>query len=1085
MMNTTNLFGLMVVLGLCLAAFPAWTAAPKTVTITDRIGVNWEEELVHYRLEFARGDLTGVAAAKVGIAGGEDVLCQVSDVARQDDGSIRSFNVWFLADVPANEAVSYTITPGAQGPQNAGVWVKSTAESIELTTKAPETMGIRLLGGTKEYNWPVPAQQVPGPIQGFLLPSGRETGKGRFEVPFLVKSYEAEVTAAGPLFAEARIHYVFDTGYWTFKARVLKDCPMIVIEEEFDNGFEEKEWDKADRFYSVVLNAGAFKPAEAFYAGRSDEPQYCNLLKKHMPEQLKGLRASDLSYVSGYSLSFKDERDDYFLNPFPTWSARAGVMIRFVEPGEDAVGFTAVRSAVWRNPLAIRFHVNTRGELLARFPLQVYKQGWPSEGFGYHSPNATGKALFVPDSTSRRHYGIMLSRAKDERKNAINDLFQTAAHLGAQTLDEVKDWILDWPDPMKGAQWADQTSEAGKKAIQTVRNWINMKRSLGNLGKYSMWVHRALTHGRYGVIAPVINSSKDLTAEDRKTLRSICAFQAYVHNSVESFPWGVGCHLGNPNMSIMAVNARVKSSLLVKDHPMFKTWGAWTLEFMKDYIRRFTRQSGAPYECPHYTLGVTLTELAESNQALMDSGIGDAFDTELFKRCMRFTFNWLLPPDLRFNGHRTIMPIGNTSYQSVPPHLAELLVNYYKERDPEFAGKIQWFANQTLADDKRLHIVEDKVPELGSAHYEDYGVFFRHGFGTPYETYFHMMAGNCLGHYEASDHMCYTLYAKGQPINLHFGNGYFPMFGREWLRNSVSIDHRRSGSYERKYAKTLAAAFTGPAEYARASLAFDRLQAPATEYPPPYGKGKDPWPTLPYEDIPLTTWYRQVLFVKDEDPKGPNYFILRDTFAGTPTKPTDLSLWFLAKGMERRGDVFHYNGQLPVDMDVFVNTPVDFKPETGKFGHIQQPYGRLTGDDLTYYPGGKRAETQLFLRIKQPAGKGYFVVLYPRLKEGDPEAKFTRLAESAVKVETALSTDYAFLNSHPFTFKGEQVQFEGMAAAVRFYKSGKIAVANCEGKAQMRLAGRTICGEGAFVVTVEDGEVSSETYEDHARVEVR
>jgi len=291
----------------------------------------------------------------------------------------------------------------------------------------------------------------------------------------------------------------------------------------------------------------------------------------------------------------------------------------------------------------------------------------------------------------------MLSRAKDERKNAINDLFQTAAHLGAQTLDEVKDWILDWPDPMKGAQWADQTSEAGKKAIQTVRNWINMKRSLGNLGKYSMWVHRALTHGRYGVIAPVINSSKDLTAEDRKTLRSICAFQAYVHNSVESFPWGVGCHLGNPNMSIMAVNARVKSSLLVKDHPMFKTWGAWTLEFMKDYIRRFTRQSGAPYECPHYTLGVTLTELAESNQALMDSGIGDAFDTELFKRCMRFTFNWLLPPDLRFNGHRTIMPIGNTSYQSVPPHLAELLVNYYKERDPEFAGKIQWFANQTLA----------------------------------------------------------------------------------------------------------------------------------------------------------------------------------------------------------------------------------------------------------------------------------------------------------------------------------------------------------------------------------------------------
>ena len=85
-------------------------------------------------------------------------------------------------------------------------------------------------------------------------------------------------------------------------------------------------------------------------------------------------------------------------------------------------------------------------------------------------------------------------------------------------------------------------------------------------------------------------------------------------------------------MSIMAVNARVKSSLLVKDHPMFEAWGAWTLEFMKDYLRRFTRDSGAPYECPHYTMGVTLTGLAESNEVLTDSGVGDAFDTKLFKK---------------------------------------------------------------------------------------------------------------------------------------------------------------------------------------------------------------------------------------------------------------------------------------------------------------------------------------------------------------------------------------------------------------------------------------------------------------------
>jgi hypothetical protein len=77
----------------------------------------------------------------------------------------------------------------------------------------------------------------------------------------------------------------------------------------------------------------------------------------------------------------------------------------------------------------------------------------------------------------------------------------------------------------------------------------------------------------------------------------------------------------------------------------------------------------------------------------------------------------------------------------------------------------------------------------------------------------------------------------------------------------------------------------------------------------------------PIERLPLMTWHRQVLFVKDEDPQGPNYFVVRDGFGGKPIKPTEDSFWFLANGMTRRGNVFHFDGQLPVDMDVFVKRP--------------------------------------------------------------------------------------------------------------------------------------------------------------------
>ena len=41
----------------------------------------------------------------------------------------------------------------------------------------------------------------------------------------------------------------------------------------------------------------------------------------------------------------------------------------------------------------------------------------------------------------------------------------------------------------------------------------------------------------------------------------------------------------------------------------------------------------------------------------------------------------------------------------------------------------------------------------------------------------------------------------------------------------------------------------------------------------------------PPESILLITWHRQVMFLKDQDPAGPNYFVIRDTFARRPTKP--------------------------------------------------------------------------------------------------------------------------------------------------------------------------------------------------------
>jgi hypothetical protein len=1091
--KTMNLrFGILMLVAVT-ATLPANGASTmKTVAITDYVGVEWTDELVHETLTFAPGEMKGPAAARVSI--GKTLLpSQLSDVTRHPDGTIKSMNVWFMATVPAFGAVTYTIAPGKAGLAGDGVRVKATAETVELATDAPTPIGIRLLNGTKTHIWPTPAADVPGPIQGLLLPSGRVTGSGRLCVPFRVRSITTELTAAGPLFAEARVTYAFDEGHWTLTARVVHGSPLVRIREDLDTGWNAQNGFKVDRFYTLTVNGGGFAPTQAFFLARNDKPEYQNLMPPTPQDVISTVAwqptAASTATCTGFTPTTPTAgAQDYGLIGWPCWSSRVGVGIRYIEPGKDAVGFVALDTPAWRNQMAIRFRREADGAITANLPLQVYEQEWDIDGYGRHSPNATGKTLDVPEMTARRTWGILLTAPEDELKAKGISLLNAAAKAGSWTLDQVKDWTLDWPDPKAQSPWAPESSNLAKDVMAQVDTWIAGKRAFGNYGIFSMHDYFLvsvwpLKNRGLADLATILNDPAQLTAADRRRLRRQAAYIAYTMHSPQAFPWGTGAHLGNPNMSIMAMQTRSFCSALIADHPKVREWGTWTSAFVRDYIERFVNDGNAFYECPSYTF-VTINQLLQSNDAMMANGLDDALNTKRFADGIRFTLDWLLPRDLRFNNLRTIMPIGNTSYQSILPEFTAKLVDYLKPRNVELAGQFQWAMNQTLPADKRLTTVPEVVPDLRSTWYKDYGVVMRHGFGTPYETMFFMMAGKCLGHYETTDHMVYTLYAKGQPINLHFGNGYFPGFQRPWLRNGVAIDHRTLGGYERLYATVQTASFQPATEYLHASWDADELLPRWPEHPPQgYGK-PDPLPWQPRESMPTVTWHRQVLFVKDQDPKGPNYFVVRDSFGGKPSKPTDASFWFLATRMTREGDVFHFDGQLPVDMDVFVNTPAKAEVETDTFGHIQQPYYRMTGDDLNYYPNKVRREDQLCLRLKQPVGGGYLVVLYPRLKGIDPAATFTNLGETAVKVETTLSTDYLLIDAYAATLTTDGMTITGSAVAVRKYRDGTIVVTNGEGPATLRVAGKTVTGTGPFSVTIQGDRVENRTYAESAKVEV-
>jgi glutamyl-tRNA reductase len=101
-------------------------------------------------------------------------------------------------------------------------------------------------------------------------------------------------------------------------------------------------------------------------------------------------------------------------------------------------------------------------------------------------------------------------------------------------LDEVKNWVLDWPDPLAGATWAAEPSKEGQRILDRMSKWIAAKRATGIFGMYSMHDYFLVSQWRsdrgFGQadLKDILDDPKLLTAAGRKQLRRIAAYQAYV-----------------------------------------------------------------------------------------------------------------------------------------------------------------------------------------------------------------------------------------------------------------------------------------------------------------------------------------------------------------------------------------------------------------------------------------------------------------------------------------------------------------------------------------------------------------------------
>jgi len=172
-----------------------------------------------------------------------------------------------------------------------------------------------------------------------------------------------------------------------------------------------------------------------------------------------------------------------------------------------------------------------------------------------------------------------------------------------------------------------------------------------------------------------------------------------------------------------------------------------------------------------------------------------------------------------------------------------------------------------------------------------------------------------------------------------------------------------------------------------------------------------------------------VMLVKDpQAASGPHYVLVRDSFGGQPTRPSDWTLWCLADEVSIEGARAAYTGQWGVDLDVHIIEPQAPSFQTGQYGHEHLYYNHIGG---RYMPDGKFKEYQKFIRLEQPAGKGFFAVLYPH-KGAEARPVFNAWGGGAgVSAHIAGVQHVAVMAEKPGRYAEGDVVLVGQRAVVR------------------------------------------------------
>ncbi len=980
--------GALVWLGLCWALLA--TAAPETLsgfTLQDFLGRAWSHESVRFTASLAQ-----IRKAKAGEAlvseGGVSVPYQIV--------SSETPAIEILTDLEPFETKRFEFRRGQAKPAT-DLTVDDTPELIRIVNGRIAIAVRKSLVGRQ------------GPIAGVRLGSGRWIGDSMLASPRRVAAYSARVVARGPVFAEVRCDVEFaEGGTWQLRIRLQALEPAIVVEESFSLGDATT--------FSLVLN-------------REFEPHYV----LHRRGRGTAANANAVGEVMKSDLRVRDAQPPFMLEPWLHWWERdrqGNWFGLYNDSDDDLLAIGALEPGLWVDPgvpaesrspslLPLQYRGN---DLSLEFPLRGGKRKWLIAALGRRETlapldAATKQIAPLPQLYVIKHGDFPLTRIKDyalkwtagevihprlfvtgdevaRLRASFKAVPATVARLAGTAISP---YSMDEPIAL---YLASGSPELGARLASTATQWV--QDAVSRLLRQEDLVTMGFApHHQWNIfaamsLADAVWSSGHVSPTARERLAAQTAFLAYTMSRPDYWSPERG-YAANPNMTTTVATLQVVLACMIPTHPLARAWVDEGMRELKDrQLDTWSDAHGGWLEAPHYAM-VSFDHLVGAFLAARNAGFVDHLHNPRMKRVAEWLAKISTPPDSAAGGTRHLPPIGNT-YVREPTGEFALMAHLWKEVDPEFASAMQWMHRQqgsprtpgiggffaTLAGYRQI-LADDSIPArapaYGSERFAETGVMLRSGFPTNRETQLHLIAGANHSHYDR-DSGSFTLWGKGRVVSDDFGySGHAP--GAE---HSMVVSPRAPDG------------------------AIMRVEQFINSDGVDYVRG-----------IKSGAWERQVVFVKDADPLGPNFFVIHDASRNDPG--ARMTQWFTAASVRIKGRAAWVAGNDDVDTDVL------FLPESGdpptlaeksvaSWGMAEGKYGRVT-------------TTQTAIVLPLDATLGLTTVLYPRLKRERRPALTELAGGRGVRIESEAGTDYVFLATEPFEYGEGPVSFKGSVGTVR------------------------------------------------------